>query len=240
MTSAATSSAKPAVLVVDDDHRLRDLATAVLGEEYAVVTAEDGQAGLRAFFERRPDLVLLDFTMPGMNGVEVCRRIRELSETPVIMVTAHGEDADVARGLDAGADDYVVKPFRPAQLLARIRAALRRAPSADGVERLSFQDGTLVIDTGRRAVIVRGEHVNVSATEYKMLETLARHAGQVLTHDQLLNNVWGYEYPGETGYIKTYVGLIRNKIEENPSRPKFLLSRRGIGYYLEPRPGGGG
>ncbi|HEU5318787.1 MAG TPA: response regulator transcription factor [Chloroflexota bacterium] len=239
MTTPAPSG-KPTVLVVDDDPRLRELATGVLGEEYSVVTAENGQAGVRAFFERRPDLVLLDVTMPGMNGIEVCRRIREMAQTPVIMVTAHGEDADVARGLDAGADDYVVKPFRPVELLARIRASLRRAPRAGGAERFSLQDGALVIDTGRRAVIVRGEEVKVSATEYKMLETLARHAGQVLSHDQILDSVWGYAYAGETGYVKTYVGLIRNKIEEDPSRPKFLLSRRGLGYYLEPRAGAAG
>ena len=235
-------AAKPTVLVVDDDNRVRGLCVAALEGDYEVVTAEDGQDALRLVFDRRPDVVLMDLTMPRMNGLDACRRIREMSDTPVIMLTAHGTEQDVARGLDAGADDYVVKPFRPVELAARIRAALRRRErvAADSVEseRLSFQGGDLVIDTGRRLAVVQGREVSLTAIEYKLLEALARHAGRVLTHDQILDRVWGYEYAGETGYVKTYVGLIRSKIEPEPGRPRFLISRRGLGYYLEPRAAG--
>jgi DNA-binding response OmpR family regulator len=227
---------RPTVLVIDDDARVRELSVATLQTEYDVVVAEDGQKGLRALYERRPDVVLLDVRMPGMDGYEVCRRIREVSDVPIIMVSGHGEDEDVARGLDAGADDYVVKPFRPLPLLARVRAALRRrAPSSDEPEVLSFQDGALVLDTGRRVAVVGGKDVMLSATEYKLLDVLARNAGQVLTHGQILSAVWGYEYGGETGYVKTYVGLLRAKLERNPSKPELIRSRRGLGYYLEPR-----
>ena len=233
---AAGAAGRPAILAIDDDERLRALIAATLESEYEVVLADGGQKGLRAVYERRPDLVLLDVTMPGMNGYEVCRRIREITDVPILMLTAHGADEDVARGLDAGADDYIVKPFHPIPLLARIRAALRRrAPDAAASELLSFQDGALVLDTGRRVAIVRGAEVLLSATEYKLLEALARNAGRVLTHDQILDAVWGYEYAGETGYVKTYVGLIRNKIEAEPGKPRFIVSRRGLGYYLEPR-----
>ena len=224
------------MLVIDDDARVRELSAATLETEYDVVLAEDGQKGLRALYERRPDVVLLDVRMPGMDGYEVCRRIREVSDVPILMVSAHGEDRDIARGLDAGADDYVVKPYRPIPLQARVRAALRRrSPPTEEPELLSFQEGALVLDTGRRVAIVRGEDVMLSATEYKLLGVLARHAGQVLTHDQILSAVWGYEYAGETGYVKTYVGLLRAKLERNPHEPQLIRSRRGLGYYLEPR-----
>ena len=231
---------RPTVLVIDDDARVRELSAATLGPEYDVVLAEDGQKGLRALYEQRPDVVLLDVRMPGMSGYEVCRRIREVSDVPILMVSAHRDDDDVTRGLDAGADDYVVKPYRPIPLLARVRAALRRrAPGTDAPELLSFQDGSVVLDTGRRVAVVRGEDVMLSATEYRLLEVLARHPGQVLTHDQILSAVWGYEYAGETGYVKTYIGLLRGKLEQNPGEPQLIRSRRGLGYYLEPRAKGG-
>ena len=224
------------ILAVDDDERLRALIGATLQSEYEVVLADDGQKGLRAVYERRPDLVLLDVTMPGMNGFELCRRIREVTDVPIVMLTAHGADEDVARGLDAGADDYIVKPFHTLPLLARIRAAMRRrAPDTSAPDLLSFQDGALVLDTGRRLAIARGKEVVLSGTEYKLLEALARHPGQVLTHDQILNAVWGYEYAGETGYVKTYIGILRSKLEAQPSKPRFIISRRGLGYFLEPR-----
>jgi len=234
-------STKLTILVVDDDPGLRALCTATLDQEYTVLTAENGEQGLRMVYEHRPDAVLLDVTMPAMNGFVVCRRIREIAGTPVIMLTARGGEHEVARGLDAGADDYVLKPFRPVELAARIRAALRRgqhdpaSASATAPELLSFQNGDLIVDTGRRVAVARGKDVALSAIEYKLLETLARHAGQVLSHDQILNNVWGYEYTGETGYVKTYIGLLRNKIEEVPGDPRFVLSRRGLGYFLDPR-----
>jgi DNA-binding response OmpR family regulator len=233
--------AKPVILAVDDDERVRALCAAALSQEFDVVPAENGKQALQLFFQKRPDAVLLDVTMPVMDGWETCRRIRDLADVPVIMLTAHGTDHDVVRGLDAGADDYVTKPFRPLQLAARIRAVLRRKRSgaSDGEgaadELFTFDDGNLVVDTARRVAVVRGNDVTLSATEYRLLETLARHAGRVLTHDQILEHVWGHAYAGETGYVKTYVGLLRNKIEEDPHAPRYILARRGLGYYLDRR-----
>jgi DNA-binding response OmpR family regulator len=198
--------------------------------------AENGREALRSLFRHRPDLVLLDVGMPAMDGWETCRRIRELTDTPVIMLTASAAADDEARGLDAGADDYVTKPFSPLALRARIRAILRRrVASAEEPALLSFDEGRLMIDVGRRLAVVRGKEVALSATEYKLLEFLAQHPGQVLTHDQILEHVWGPPYAGETGYVKTYVGLLRNKIEADPRNPEYLLARRGQGYYLERR-----
>jgi DNA-binding response OmpR family regulator len=232
------STDKPTVLVVDDDPNLRALCEASLSGDYRVVLAENGQVALKMVYRHRPDVVLLDVTMPVMDGWEACRRIRDLSDVPILMLTAHGADHDVVRGLDAGADDYVTKPFRPLQLAARIRALLRRKARGgeDGPpEVISLDGGNLVVDTARRVAVVHGREVALSATEYRLLETLARHAGQVLTHDQILEHVWGHNYAGETGYVKTYVGLLRNKIEPDPKHPVYVMARRGLGYYLERR-----
>ncbi|HEU5319144.1 MAG TPA: response regulator transcription factor [Chloroflexota bacterium] len=231
---------RPLILAVDDDERVRALCVAALQTEFEVVTAENGKQALALLYQKRPDVVLLDVTMPVMDGWETCRRIRDMADVPVIMLTAHGGDTEVVRGLDNGADDYVTKPFRPLQLAARIRAVLRRRSAAapgdgEGAERLSFDNGNLIVDTARRVAVVRGKEVKLSATEYRLLETLARHAGQVLSHDQILEHVWGHAYAGETGYVKTYIGLLRNKIEDDPKQPRYLLARRGLGYYLERR-----
>ena len=228
---------KPTVLVVDDDANLRKLCQAALESEYTVLLAENGQQALKQVYQHRPDAVLLDVTMPVMDGWETCRRIRDMADVPIIMLTAHGADHDVVRGLDSGADDYVTKPFRPLQLMARIRAVMRRRKGTDGdePEMMQFGGGQLMVDTARRVAVVDGKDVSLSATEYKLLETLARHAGQVLTHDQILEHVWGHNYAGETGYVKTYVGLLRNKIERDPRNPDYILARRGLGYYLERR-----
>ena len=246
MTASATGE-KPIVLVVDDDPNVRALCEASLSGDYRVLLAEHGQQALKMVYQHRPDVVLLDVTMPVMDGWEACRRIRDLADVPIMMLTAHGADHDVVRGLDAGADDYVTKPFRPLQLAARIRALLRRRARGgadDQPEVISLDGGNLVVDTARRVAVVRGREVGLSATEYRLLETLARHAGQVLTHDQILEHVWGHAYAGETGYVKTYVGLLRNKIEPDPKKPVYVLARRGLGYYLErsrpePRAGDG-
>jgi DNA-binding response OmpR family regulator len=229
---------KPTVLVVDDDPNLRALCEATLAADYRVLLAENGQQGLRLVYQHRPDVVLLDVTMPVMDGWETCRRIRDMVDVPIMMLTAHSADHDVVRGLDSGADDYVTKPFRPLQLAARIRALLRRKARGgddDQPEVISLDGGNLVVDTARRVAVVQGKEVGLSATEYRLLETLARHAGQVLTHDQILEHVWGHNYAGETGYVKTYIGLLRNKIEPDPKNPIYLMARRGLGYYLERR-----
>ena len=242
MPDRSQSANRPRVLAVDDDAQVRALCAAALQQEFEVVTATNGKEGLTLLYQKRPDVVLLDVTMPVMDGWETCRRIRDVSDVPVIMLTAHSADQDVVRGLDAGADDYVTKPFRPLQLAARIRAMLRRkrlagaAPAGpEQANLLTFDDGKLVVDTARRVAVVRGKDVSLSATEYRLLETLARHAGQVLSHEQILERVWGHAYAGETGYVKTYIGLLRNKIEADPHNPRYILARRGIGYYLQNR-----
>jgi DNA-binding response OmpR family regulator len=204
---------------------------------YRVIEAENGQAALRQFYQYRPNLVILDVSMPVMDGWEACRRIRDLADVPIIMLTARDADHDVARGLDTGADDYVTKPFSPIELLARVRALLRRRSRSapDEPEVYSYDDGELVVDTGKRIAVIRGQEVPLSATEYKLLEFFARHPGQVLSHDQILEGVWGPAYAGESGYVKTYVGLLRNKIEQDPHNPVYILARRGLGYYLNRR-----
>ena len=228
---------KTTILVVDDDPGLRTLCRQTLQPLYQVVEAENGSQALKQVYQHRPALVLLDVTMPVMDGWEACRRIRDLTDVPIIMLTARDAEHDVARGLDTGADDYVTKPFSPIELLARIRAVLRRRTrgAQDEPQVYSYDNGQLVVDAGKRIAVVRGREVSLSATEYKLLELFARHPGQVLSHDQILEAVWGPAYAGETGYVKTYVGLLRNKIEEDPHNPDYILARRGLGYYLNRR-----
>ncbi|MBI3971796.1 MAG: response regulator transcription factor [Chloroflexi bacterium] len=237
---AGARDAEPAQLVViaDDDARVRALCAQTLEPHYRVLAAENGKEALRLLFQHKPDLLLLDVTMPVLDGWEACRRARDLTDTPVIMLTARGEAAEVARGLDGGADDYVVKPFRPTELLARIKAVLRRAqpPRDETPVQWSFDSGNLVVDALKRAVIVRGHEIALSAKEYRLLELLVRHAGEVLSSDQILEEVWGPQFVGETGYVKTFVGLLRKKIEEYPSRPRYIIARRGLGYYFERLP----
>ncbi|HEU5315052.1 MAG TPA: response regulator transcription factor [Chloroflexota bacterium] len=234
------ASQRPLVLVVDDDRTLRRLAESTLKTEFRVVSAGNGEEALRILFQHRPDVILLDVSMPVMDGWETCRRIRQLCETPVIMLTARDANEDVVRGLDAGADDYVIKPFHPEQLRARIRAVLRRqqrgasAGAGSGPDVLSFDEGRLVVDRVRRLAVVRGREVVLTSTEYRLLEQLALHAGQVLSHNQILEKVWGPEYVGESDYVKTYVAHLRRKLEQNPSVPVYLHARRGMGYYLDP------
>ena len=230
---------RPLVLVVDDDRTLRRLCESTLKSEYRVLLAGDGEEALRLLYQHRPELILLDISMPVMDGWETCRRIRQLCDTPVIMLTAMDGEDDVVRGLDSGADDYVTKPFHPAQLRARIRAVLRRerrtsSAGGSGPDVLSFDEGQLVVDRVRRLAVVRGREVELTTTEYKVLELLASHAGQVLSHNQILERVWGPEYKGESDYVKTYVAHLRRKIEESPSAPVYLHARRGMGYYLDP------
>jgi DNA-binding response OmpR family regulator len=229
------------VLIVDDDPAMRLVFERTLRSEYRRAQAENGAQALQLLYQHRPDLVLLDVTMPVMDGWETYRRLRDLTSTPVIMVTAIDTDPEVVRGLDGGVADYITKPFSPSQLAARVRAVLRRDAGArapfTGV--LSFDGGQLVIDTGRQAVIVRGKEVVLTATEFRLLEFLARHPNQVLSHDHILEQVWGVTYVGQRGCVKTYVGTLRTKIEQDPSDPAYVLARRGVGYYFDPHHAGG-
>ena len=224
------------VLVVDDEPRyVRWITVNLRGSGYRVLTAVDGQSALEATARERPDLVLLDVGLPVLDGLEVCRRIREFSTVPIIMLTARAAEADKVAGLDAGADDYLAKPFGPPELLARVRAALRRAryavaPAAEPV----FRHGDLTIDYTRCEVRRDGQLVALTPTEYKLLVYLARRAGRVLVPEELLAAVWGPEYREETQHVRLYVSRLRRKIERDPEHPRHVLTKPGIGYLFSP------
>ena len=226
------------VLIVDDDPQLRLSVRAALESELDVVEAADGLEGIRAFHRQRPDLVVADTDMPRLDGHELLRRIRELGDTPVILLGAHDHPRDIVRGLRAGGDDYLVKPFDIEVLAARIDAVLRRAESsrAQPPSRIELDNGRLVIDLGRAEVWVRNQRMDLSATEYRLLAFLARRPDRIVSPTEILTHVWGVEYVNELGYVKSYVRLVRRKIEENPRLPRYLVSRRGLGYTLVSRP----
>jgi two-component system KDP operon response regulator KdpE len=222
------------VLVIDDDKDLAFMLKSQLErKDYKVVTASDGREGLQKAYQVRPDLVLLDLMMPGMDGWEVCQRLRELSNVPIIMLTARSMKGDVVRGLEAGADDYLTKPFSAAELYARIQAVLRRSnrENGQGDSRSAFYtNGHLSIDFDRRIVTVRGERIDFTPTEFKLLSCLVRNEGRVLPHRYLLNEVWGPEYANDIDYVKLYIRYLRLKIEDDPSNPVYIQTEWGVGY----------
>ena len=226
------------VLIVDDDPVLRLQVRAALEQEHDIVEAADGLDGIRAFHRARPDIVVVDANMPRLDGFELLRRIRELGDTPVIMLADEGESADIVHALRAGADDYIVKPVDVEVLVARIDAVMRRAAAARArpVSQIVLDDGRLVIDVSRAEVRVRGHQVDLSATEYRLLVFFARRPDRVVSPAEILTHVWGAEYVNELGYVKSYVRLVRRKIEENPRVPRYLVSRRGLGYTLVSQP----
>jgi two-component system KDP operon response regulator KdpE len=223
------------ILVVDDSQETTWLLQRALREEgYEVQVAHNGVEGLRLAYNFRPDLVLLDVMMPDMDGWTMLRRFRDFSETPVIMLTAVGDEKSLVHGLDSGADDYVTKPYGIQELKARIRAVLRRkglSPSGDS-PLLRFDDGNLVIDPAAQQVHVGGEEVALTPTEYKLLLCLACNAGRVLTSEQILENVWGPGYEDSPDNVKLYIWYLRRKIEADPGDPLYVLTKRGTGYYL--------
>ena len=223
------------ILVVDDSQETTWLLQRALREEgYEVQVAHNGVEGLRLAYNFRPDLVLLDVMMPDMDGWTMLRRFRDFSETPVIMLTAVGDEKSLVHGLDSGADDYVTKPYGIQELKARIRAVLRRkglSPSGDS-PLLRFDDGNLVIDPAAQQVHVGGEEVALTPTEYKLLLCLACNAGRVLTSEQILENVWGPGYEDSPDNVKLYIWYLRRKIEIDPGDPLYVLTKRGTGYYL--------
>lgn len=224
------------ILVVDDDPALLPLVEYTFAKEgYDVYTASDGRQALREFFAQRPDLVILDIMMPGMDGWETCRRIREVSDVPVLMLTARGQDEDIIHGLELGADDYMTKPFSIKVLLARARAVLRRAalPPPDYGEPTTYGDDYLTVDLKERRVTVKGEPVKLTPTEYRLLAYLVQNAGQVLTFQQILQNVWGWEYQDDLDYVRVYVWHLRQKLEEDPKNPRYILTELGAGYRFE-------
>ncbi|GIL09155.1 MAG: DNA-binding response regulator [Chloroflexota bacterium] len=221
------------ILVVDDEPRIIGFIRMNLElEGHQVLEARSGIEALEAVRTVLPDIVLLDVMMPDLDGFETLRMLREFSNIPVIMLTAKGEENDRVYGLELGADDYITKPFGPRELSSRIKAVLRRAamPSSSPDQAILKIDERLSVDFNRREVIVNGEHVKLRPTEYRLLYHLIENAGWTVPHDQLLAKVWGYEYRDETHYVRLYVNYLREKIEEDPSNPKYILTERGVGY----------
>ena len=225
---------EPTILVIEDEQNLVELLRMKLeAEGYRVLVAYDGVQGLQVLLAQPPDLVLLDIMMGRMNGWETCRRIRELSDVPIILLSALSGDSNVVRGLENGADDYVAKPFSFAELLARIRASLRRYERHTTSASEVIVDDRLIVDLARYRAIVDGKEVNLSATEFKLLACFLENAGRVLTHQSLLTQVWGWEYADQTDYLKVYIHSLRKKIEQDTRRPSYILTERGLGYRFE-------
>ena len=220
------------VLVVDDEPRMiRFIRMNLELEGYEVVEAHHGAQALDRTRDQLPDLIVLDVMMPELDGFETLAALREFSSVPVIMLTARGEEDDRVRGLELGADDYITKPFSPRELVSRIKAVLRRteAPTSSTREALAIDD-RLEVDFGRREVRVNGQLIKLRPTEYRLLYHLVQNAGWVVPHDQLLAKVWGYEYREETHYLRLYINYLRQKLEEDPANPKYILTERGVGY----------
>ncbi|NPA31050.1 MAG: response regulator transcription factor, partial [Chloroflexi bacterium] len=214
------------ILVVDDEKRIVHFIRLNLEHDgFEVLAAYNGTEALKRVREDLPDLVLLDVMLPDMDGFEVLRLIREVSDVPVIMVTAKGEEEDIVRGLELGADDYITKPFSPRELVSRIRAVLRRYEAVrGGMGDVVVVDDRLKIDFARRQVWVDGKPIKLRPTEYRLLYHLVKNAGWVLTYEQLLRKVWGYEYRDEHHYVRLYINYLRQKIEEDPSNPRYILT----------------
>lgn len=219
------------ILVIDDDDNTLWLVSALLQHQgYEVLKTPSPLEGLKMAKDQKPDLVLLDVMMPEMDGWEVCRRLREFSEIPILFITAKTAIKDVVRGLEIGGDDYVVKPFDNRELIARVKAHLRRGKDSRNVEELSFGNGDLHINFLTREVTVRGQLVELTPKEFSLLSLLAQNAGRVLTRGELIAQAWGPEYGESNDSLKLYIHYLRKKIERNPARPDFILTSRGVGY----------
>jgi len=226
-------STKVSVLVVDDDvHILRMMQRILELEGYRALVASSGETALEVFDEETPRLVLLDIMMPGMDGYTVCQRIREFSPVPIIMVTARDNEEEKIKGLDAGADDYMTKPFASKELAARVRAVLRRTKLWDEHPEPTFHSDDLIIDFARHIVTLRGQEVDLTATEYRLLSYLVHNAGRLVTPDQILQAVWGEEYIGEYHLLRVNIARLRQKLEDDPKEPRFITTRIGIGYMF--------
>ena len=225
---------KPLILVVDDDPGILKLVTLNLElEGYQVMTAGDGKTALQLIENEQPTLVILDVMMPGLDGFQVCERVRQFSDVSILMLTAKGRSEDVINGLNKGADDYVVKPFSSDELLARVRAILRRARFPEEMPQPPFVSGDLVIDFAQHRVTSGADEVLLTPTEYRILCLLARNAGKAITQDHLLSEVWGQEYCGDTHILQVAVARLRKKIGEDAGSPKYIVTRPGIGYVFK-------
>ncbi|MBW1638136.1 response regulator transcription factor [Microbacterium resistens] len=223
------------ILLVEDEPDLADpLAYLLRREGYEVEIAEDGPAALAAFREGGADVVLLDLMLPGMPGTEVCRQIRATSTVPIIMLTAKDSEVDIVVGLELGADDYITKPYSSRELLARMRAVLRRVVQAESeLDERVLEGGRVTLDIDRHTVAVDGEVINMPLKEFELLEVLMRNSGRVLTRGQLIDRVWGSDYFGDTKTLDVHIKRIRSRIEANPSEPVMLVTVRGLGYRFE-------
>lgn len=236
MSSKDPAQDKALILVADDEQSiLRTLKRNLGGHGYTIVTATNGEEALAQIEENLPDLIILDLMMPKLDGLEVCRRVREWSQTPIIVLSARGEERMKVETLDLGADDYLTKPFGMDELMARIRVALRRAnqlKSSQGqsVNNAVFTDADLLIDFGKREVKLNNEDVKLTPKQYDLLRFLAINAGRVITHRLALINVWGAEYGEETQYLHVFINQLRHKIEADPSHPRHILTEPGVGY----------
>lgn len=226
------------VLVVDDDADFTELVNIVLTHEgFEVLTASNGREALRALFESKPDLVLLDVIMPQMDGWQTCKYIREASDVPIIILSGQSRsEDDIVRGLDHGADEYILKPISNRELAARVKAILRRVelPSPKEIDQTGiYIDNHLVVNIKERKVLVEGERTRLTPIEFRLFSQLLNNAGRILTHKQLLERVWGWEYTDDIDYVRIYISHLRQKIEENPSQPRYIITDPGVGYYFQ-------
>jgi two-component system KDP operon response regulator KdpE len=225
------------ILVIDDDKLTARMITDQLNEEgHTVHVAHDGREGLRQMYSHQPDLIILDVLMPEMDGWTTCRRIREVSNVPIIMLTARDRPQDIIRGLDEGADEYVTKPFEMSVLLARVRAVLRRVslpPTLRQKEDVSYSDEYLTFNPVDRRVMIDGELVKLTPTEYNLLALLIKNSGRVLPYRSLLEQVWGWEYIDDVDYLRVYIWHLRRKLEPDPKNPRYVLTEHGVGYRFE-------
>lgn len=224
---------KGRILVVDDEEQFARVVELMLHREsFDVEIASDGLAGLRRAFETKPDLVLLDIMMPRMDGWEMCRRLRDISDVPIIVVSARGRESDIVQALEMGADDYLVKPFGATELIARVHALLRRTGYREASTTRPLSFGNVTVDLKRHRITKDGNEVSLTPTEFRLLSTLVRAAGRVLPHRYLLSEIWGAQYADELQYLRLYVRYLREKLEDDPNQPKLILTEWGIGYRL--------
>jgi len=231
---AEPTRARPVVLLIEDESQIRRFLRAVLDSQgFRLIEAATGEEGLVAATTRQPEIIILDLGLPDMDGLDIIRRVREWSALPIIVLSARGQERDKITALDAGADDYVAKPFGVGELLARMRVALRHAArSAIDPGESAFSVGELHVDLAQRQVTVAGEPVHLTPIEYRLLTTLIRHAGKILPHRQLLNEVWGPCHTEQAHYLRVYTAQLRRKLEADPARPRYVLTEPGVGYRL--------
>jgi two-component system, OmpR family, KDP operon response regulator KdpE len=232
--SPAATTSGPVIVLIEDAPEIRRFLRATLVDHgYRLVESETGEEGLQAAETRQPDLIILDLGLPDIDGLEVIRRLRQWTAVPILVLSARGQEADKIAALDGGADDYVSKPFGVGEVLARLRVLLRHAErTVRDVDEETYAAGDLHVDLAHRRVAVKGEAVHLTPIEYRLLTTLVKHAGKVLTHRQLLKEVWGRPYSDQPHYLHVYMGQLRRKIERDPARPRHLLTEPGVGYRL--------